>query len=321
MALDTGDSTLGAAVGIAFAPADHDGDARTLLRQAEQAADNAHLTDTFAFGVFDPDQHAVMMKRLQQESDLRLALANDGFELHYQPEYDATTGRWVAAEALLRWRVGDELRTAAEFIGTAEASGLILALGTWVVHRACSDASAWPPCPDGTRAAVRVNVSARQFDAPGLVDDVASALRLSGLDPSRLCLEITETTLMTDVARAQQVLEAITGTGVKMAIDDFGTGYGSLVYLKNLPANALKIDRAFVSGLPDDRVSTAIVAAVAGLATALDIDVIAEGVETLPQQQALQAAGVCRMQGWLYARAMPQAALCAVLAADAPAFG
>lgn len=312
------DMQPGAAVGIAFAPATHRGESRALLRQAEEAADQAHLTDKFAFEVFDLHHHAVVMERLTQERALRLALANDGFELHYQPEYDASTCHWVAAEALLRWRVGDTLLTAIDFIATAEVSGLILPLGSWVLRRACKDASGWPPCPDGTRAIARVNVSARQFDAAGLVDDVALALRESGLDPARLCLEITETTLMTDIAHAQRVLEAITGTGVKVAIDDFGTGYGSLVYLKRLPASVLKIDRAFVSGLPGDRVDTAIVAAVAGLAAALDIDVIAEGVETLDQQRALQAAGVRRMQGWLYAKAMSQTELCALLAVDAP---
>jgi EAL domain-containing protein (putative c-di-GMP-specific phosphodiesterase class I) len=165
---------------------------------------------------------------------------------------------------------------------------------------------------------VRVNVSARQFDAGGLIADVAGALQATGLDPARLCLEITETTLMKDMDHAQHVLEAITRTGVRVAIDDFGTGYASLVYLKRLPAGVLKIDRAFVSGLPGDRFDTAIVAAVTGLASALGIDVIAEGVETLEQQRALQAVGVRRMQGWLYARAMSQSALCDLLAAAPP---
>ena len=306
-----------AGVGIAFAYAPH-ADARMLLRQAEEAADQARLVDKFAFEVYDLQHHAVVMDRLRQERDLRVALDNDDFELHYQPEYDASTCQWVAAEALLRWRVHGVLLEAADFIATVETSGLILPLGAWVLRRACEDASAWPTCSDGTPAIVRVNVSARQFDAGGLIADVAGALQATGLDPARLCLEITETTLMKDMDHAQHVLEAITRTGVRVAIDDFGTGYASLVYLKRLPARVLKIDRAFVSGLPGDLVDTAIVAAVTGLASALGIDVIAEGVETLEQQRALQAVGVRRMQGWLYARAMSQSALCDLLSAAPP---
>lgn len=155
-----------------------------------------------------------------------------------------------------------------------------------------------------------MNVSARQFDDRSLIEDVTAALAASGLAPGRLCLEITETTLMGDIDRALDVLQQLKVSGVQVAIDDFGTGYASLVYLKRLPVDVLKIDRSFVEGMPGNAADTAIVAAVVGLAGSLGIDVIAEGVERIEQQHALQAIGVRRMQGWLYAKAMDHSSVC-----------
>ncbi|MEO6227848.1 MAG: GGDEF and EAL domain-containing protein [Thermomonas sp.] len=300
------ETSPGAAVGVAFAEAGMPVDARVLLRQAEEASTRAREIDKFAYQVFEPDRHAALVEALQFERVLREAFLAEQFELFYQPEYDPTLREWVAAEALLRWRNGDRVVPAGEFIGVIESSGLILAVGKWVLHRACRDAAQWLPMIDGTLPAVRVNVSSRQFDESDLVADVMAALEASGLAPARLCLELTETTLMRDLDRALLVLVKLKAAGVSVAIDDFGTGYASLVYLKRLPIDVLKIDRSFVEGIPGSPVDTAIVHAVVGLATALGIDVIAEGVETLVQQQALQALGLRRMQGWLYARAMEQ---------------
>lgn len=299
----------GAAVGIAFSAAAAEVDPRELMRQAEEAADHAHLRERFAYEVFDIAHHEVLIERLRTEHALAIALEEGGFELHYQPEYDAAEQQWVAAEALLRWRDGDQLRSAAEFISVAESSGLILALGTWVLDRACLDAAEWTSTASGAPPTVRVNVSARQFEDEGFVDDVAAALAASGLPSERLCLEITETTLMGNIERASLLLRQLKAIGVKIALDDFGTGYASLVYLKRFPIDALKIDRSFVQEMPGNAVDIAIVAAVAGLADALGIDVVAEGVETVEQQDALQAIGVRRMQGWLYAKAMDQTAI------------
>jgi EAL domain-containing protein (putative c-di-GMP-specific phosphodiesterase class I)/GGDEF domain-containing protein len=315
---DDDDVCPGASVGIAFAAHAVDCDARALLRQAEEAADSAALVDRFAFEVFDIGRHDALVERLRIERAMRAAFADGHFELHYQPEYDADEHRWVAAEALLRWRHEGRLLSAVEFVGVAEASGLILALGSWIMHRACRDAADWPATPNGEPAGLRVNVSARQFDTPGLADDIAAALAQSGLAPDRLCLEITETTLMGDIEHALSVLVQLKSTGVRIAIDDFGTGYASLTYLKRLPVDVLKIDRSFVDGLPGDKVDAAIVLAVAGLADSLGIEVVAEGVECIQQQQALQAVGVHRMQGWLYAKAMDQASVCRLLSLAAP---
>lgn len=307
----------GAAVGVAFAEVGMPVDARVLLRQAEEAAARARELDKFAYQVFDPDHHAALVEALQFERVLREAFLAEQFELFYQPEYDPTQREWVAAEALLRWRDGDRVVAAGEIIGVIESSGLILPLGKWVLHRACRDAAQWSPLIDGSLPPVRVNVSGRQFDESDLVGDVMDALAASGLEPTRLCLELTETTLMRDLERALEVLVKLKSVGVSVAIDDFGTGYASLVYLKHLPIDLIKIDRSFVEGIPGAPVDTAIVQAVVGLATALGIDVIAEGVEHLVQQQALQAIGVRRMQGWLYARAMEQGAIRSVFGLEA----
>jgi EAL domain-containing protein (putative c-di-GMP-specific phosphodiesterase class I)/GGDEF domain-containing protein len=308
-----------ASAGITFAGVDAAGDPRVLLRQAEEAAEHARAGDKFGFEVFDPTHHDTLVEALRFERALRDAFANGHFEVHYQPEFDAHTGQWVAAESLLRWRDGERLVVAGEFIGVVESSGLMLPVGRWVLQQACRDAVLWPLLPDGTTAAVRVNVSARQFDADGLVEDVNAALAASGLAPQRLCLELTESTLMRDIEHALGVLQQLKAIGVQVAIDDFGTGYASLVYLRRLPVDVLKIDRSFVAGMPGAVTDTAIVRAVVGLADSLGIDVIAEGVERLAQQQALQGIGVRRMQGWLYGKAMDQANVCRLLATVVPA--
>ena len=303
----------GAAVGIAYAEPSAENGARVLMRQAEEAADRARAGDKFGYEVFDLEHHDALVERLRFERALREAFANDEFELHYQPEYDAVEKQWVAAEALLRWRNGERLVIAADFIDVLESSGLILSVGSWVLRCACRDAAQWPATASGRLPTVRVNVSARQFDDNALLDDVTAALAGAGLAPERLCLEITETTLMRDIDRALSVLQQLKRLGVQVAIDDFGTGYASLTYLKRLPVDVLKIDRSFVEGIPGNTADTAIVAAVFGLAESLGIEVIAEGVERIEQQHALQAIGVRRMQGWLYARAMAHPRACELL--------
>lgn len=306
-----------AAVGIAFAEPESDNDARVLLRQAEEAAARASAgTDKYRYEVFDPEHHDALVVSLQFERILRDAFSNDEFELHYQPEFDATGREWVAAEALLRWRTGGRLATAAEFIEVAESCGLILQLGVWALRRACLDAARWPKTASGLMPVVRVNVSGRQLDEGGLVDEVRVALAASGLEPARLSLELTETALMRDIEHADQTLRELKALGVGVAIDDFGTGYASLTYLKRLPVNVIKIDRSFVQCMIGSPVDAAIVQAVVGLAQSIHIDVIAEGVETTEQQQALQAIGVSRMQGWLYGKAMDQTSICRLLGSE-----
>ncbi len=306
-----------AVVGIAHSQLDADNDARVLLRRAEEAAEQARMGDKFGYVLFDPERHDVLVEALRFERDLHDAFLRGDFEVHYELEYDAQQRQWVAAESLLRWRDGERLVTAADFIGVIESSGLMLPVGRWVLRQACQDAVQWPQTSDGHLPTVRVNVSARQFEEERLVEDVTAALEASGLAPSRLCLELTETTLMRDIDHALLVLQRLKHIGVQLAIDDFGTGYASLVYLKRLPVDMLKIDRSFVEGMPGAIADTAIVKAVVGLAEVLGIGVIAEGVESLAQQQALQAIGVRRMQGWLYGKTMDQASVCRLLGSSA----
>lgn len=301
-------------VGIAVSEQSASGNAPLLLQRGEEAAAQARAAGRFAYAIYDTEHHAALVEALRFERALRAGFANGEFELHYQPEYDARHGRWMAAEALLRWRVGEQVRVAGEFIGVLEPSQLMVSVGRWVLRQACLDAATWPPDGEGRAAKVRVNVSARQFDEPGLLDDVRAALDASGLDPRRLSLELTETTLMRDIDHALDILGPLRAMGVQVAIDDFGTGYASLVYLKSLPVDALKIDGSFVKGMPDSAADLAIVQAVVGLAAAFDIEVIAEGVETRAQQASLTAVGVHLMQGWLYGKSMPTADLCRVLA-------
>lgn len=317
--MDWTDTDADPSVSVGIALADRSGvtEARELLHHAQEAAEQAAATERFSYAIFDHEHHAALLDGLRQERAMREAFANGKFELHYQPEYDASTGRWVAAESLLRWRQPDRLVVAGEFISVLEASGLMLPVGRWVLEQACRDAVRWPLGTDGRPMAVRVNVSARQFDEAGLVDDVNAALQASGLDPARLCLELTESTLMRDIDRALEILRYLRELGVQLAIDDFGTGYASLVYLKRLPIDVLKVDRSFVQGFPDDAADAAIVQAIVALANAFGIDVVAEGVELRTQQDALMSIGVHRMQGWLFGKAMDNAALCRLIESGA----
>ncbi|MDR7193591.1 putative bifunctional diguanylate cyclase/phosphodiesterase [Luteimonas terrae] len=303
----------GASIGIAVAEQAGARNPLLLLQQGEEAAAQARAAGRFGHAVYDTEHHTALLEALRFERAMRDGFARGEFEVHYQPEYDTALGQWVAAEALLRWRVGGALRTAAEFIGVLEPSRLMPAVGRWVLRQACQDAAAWPARAGEGAPGVRVNVSARQFDETGLVEDVQASLDASGLDPARLTLELTETTLMRDIDHALEILRPLRALGVQVAIDDFGTGYASLVYLKRLPVDALKIDREFVQGMPDSAADLAIVRAVIGLAEAFAIEVIAEGVETPAQAEALNAAGVHRMQGWLYGKAMPNIELCRML--------
>jgi EAL domain-containing protein (putative c-di-GMP-specific phosphodiesterase class I)/GGDEF domain-containing protein len=315
---ENAETAPGMAVGISFADENTKDNPAALLRQAEEAAQRALAANNQGYDVFEPAHHDKLVERLRLERVLRKALAYDEFEVYYQPEYDAVRQQWVASEALLRWNSEGIVRAAGEFIEVAESSGLMIPLGRFVLRQACRDAAKWPPTCDGNLLALRVNVSARQFASDSLVSDIASALADSGLSPDRLCLEITETTLMDSIDAAVLTLNELRATGIHLAIDDFGTGFASLVYLKRLPIDILKIDRTFVCGLPKSRVDSAIVSAVVGLAGALNIDVIAEGVESIDQQDALTAIGVRRMQGWLYARAMTQDALLEAIGVPMP---
>jgi EAL domain-containing protein (putative c-di-GMP-specific phosphodiesterase class I) len=249
---------------------------------------------------------------------MRQALAQERFRLHYQPQVDLHTGAVVGCEALIRWR-DPELGEVSpgEFIPVAEESGFIIAIGDWVLRRAVAQAAVWLAA--GTPMTVSVNVSALQFQQPGFVDGVATALRDSGLPPPWLELELTESILIQDAQDAMLRLQALAQLGVKLAIDDFGTGYSSLAYLKRFPIGRLKIDRSFISGLPSEESDVAIVQAILHMGRALHLQVVAEGVENEAQRQFLQDAGCDLYQGYLFAPALDAAAFALKLGFGAPA--
>lgn len=304
--------------GIAFSRDLAAPSADTLLRNAENASQRARDQGFNCCEVFDADRHRGLLDRLRTEQALREAFANGNLLLYYMPEIDLRDGRWRSAEALMRWRDDDgRMIPAGEFIEIAEASGLIVRLGRWVLQEACRAAMRWP-ARDGVAPLLRVNVSARQFEQAGLATDVQNALADSGLPAERLCLELTETMLLRDQDSAAKTLTRLRALGVRVALDDFGSGYCSLNYLKHLPIDTLKIDRGFTAGLPQDRADLAIVRAVAQLAASLGIDVVGEGVETQAQADCLRACGIYAVQGYLYSPAIDNDALIAGFGAQSP---
>ncbi len=284
---------------------DPDLDPQELVRRAGAAMFRSKEDGRSRQTTFDEALEEELARRLELDQQLRSALDRGEFEVHYQPEFDLVSGQVLGAEALLRWRRGGELVPAAVFIETIEATGLIEQVGRWVLQTACRQAVRWCEALPDSPFVIRVNLAARQLDRPDLVDQVAEALRSSGLAPERLCLEVTETALMNQPDLAAASLNRLDALGVELAIDDFGTGYSSLSYLKMFPLDVLKIDRCFVTGLPGDVHDTAIVRTVIDLARALGMVVTAEGVEVAAQADALRALGCRRAQGYLFARPVP----------------
>jgi diguanylate cyclase (GGDEF)-like protein len=296
---------IGGSVGIAFIQARTTTTAEEWLGNADFASKQAKSHGRNRFEVFDAEQHRGLIDQMLLEREIEEAFKSGAMTVAYQPEVDTKKGVMIAAEALLRWRLEDgTLRAAGEFIDVAESSGLIVPIGWWVLQKACEEAVGWRPTLDGRAPTLRVNLSARQFEQQDLVKRVDDILRKTGLEPERLCLELTETTLMTGAKGALETLFELRALGVGLAMDDFGTGYSSLSYLQRFPVNTLKIDRSFVVGLPGSNFDRAIVSAIIVLGEALGIEVMAEGVETIGQRDCLQSLGLTRMQGWLYAKAL-----------------
>lgn len=311
------DRLLRASAGIAFS---HDlaaPSADLLLRNAELASQRARsLGRLERCEVFDAGRHRELLERMHVERALRDAHERRRLHVHYQPVVDLADGRIRGAEALLRWQDDSGgWRPTCDFIGVAESSGLIVPVGRWLMGEACRAAAAWPSPPGSPPLEVSVNVSARQIEQPGLVDDVARALEASGLSPQRLWLELTETSLLPDAPFAIQTLERLRALGVRVALDDFGTGHSSFTRLKHLPIDGLKIDRSFVADLPHAPMDMAIVRAIVAIAVSGRIKLVAEGVETGAQARALCECGVERGQGYHYGAAMPAAGFRGLVAA------
>jgi diguanylate cyclase (GGDEF)-like protein len=295
-------------IGIARFPADGR-DAATLLKHADAAMYLAKSRGRNNMQHYSAELEADAERAFQTEADLRLALLHGELLLHYQPKVDVASGLMVGIEALVRWLHPHRgLVPPGEFIPLAEERGLIVPLGRWVIDAACAQARAWRQA-GLTVPPVAVNLSACQFTDDGLVETIEQALRQYKLPPTALEVELTESVLMAEPERATQVLSALHAMGVRMAIDDFGTGYSSLSYLKRFPASTVKIDRSFIDGLPGDHNDLAITQGVIAMAHSLDLLVVAEGVETEAQLQALRALGCDQVQGYLLGRPVPAHAL------------
>ena len=263
---------------------------------------------------------APALDRMDLEMDLRSAISRHEFRLHYQPILRLDTGKITEVEALIRWQHEKRgLLQPDEFIGLTEETGLIVPIGQWVLSEACKQARLWQvEYPTTPPLVMSVNLSAKQFQNPKLLEEITQALDESGLAASCLKLEITESTVMQDAPVTLTKLNELKELGVRLAIDDFGTGYSSLGYLKRFPVDTLKIDRSFVKGLSPDGGDNAIVRAVVTVAKSLNMDVTAEGVETEGQLAELKALGCDRGQGFLFARPVTAERVAPLLASDQP---
>jgi diguanylate cyclase (GGDEF)-like protein len=299
-------------IGIGVYP-DDARDAPTLIRGADTAMYHAKSLGKNGYGIFEADMELRAQKRMRLEACLRRALERRELELHYQPQFDVRSGRVIGLEALLRWR-SPELGpvSPADFIPLAEESGLIVPLGRWVLRAALDQAADWSRrgLLDGVER-IAVNLSARQTREANLLADIQAALDASGVPARLLELEITEGVLMDNVRENLELLDRLKAKGIRLSIDDFGTGYSSMSYLKRFPIDQLKIDRSFVNDLPGE--GEAIATAIIAMAHSLDLDAVAEGVETVEQLEFLARTGCHVMQGFYFARPMPADDVAALL--------
>jgi diguanylate cyclase len=300
------DLSVTASLGISIYP-DDGFDAVPLIKKAETAMHNVKESGLNDFSFFIDDMNQRAREQQSTESGIRLALERDEFVLHYQPKLDLRTGKVVGAEALVRWlKPGHGWVYPTDFIGVAEDSGLIVPLSKWVLTQACRQARTWQLA--GLPAiSMSVNVSAIDFRQRDFVDGIVKILEQTGFDPTLLELEITESVLMQNVEATVLTLRAIKALGVRLAIDDFGTGYSSLSYLRRFPVDVLKIDQSFIRGLNSDHNDDALVSAIISLGKSLNLNIIAEGVETLEQLDFLKAHQCEEGQGYFFSKAvLPQ---------------
>jgi diguanylate cyclase (GGDEF)-like protein len=299
-------------IGIAVAPGDG-ADAGTLLKNADLALYRAKESGRGTYAFFETGLNERAQQRRQLETDLRLALERGEFEVYYQPLFDLQNNRICSFEALLRWNHPKRgLVSPVEFIPVAEDTGLIVPIGAWALREACRAAARWPE-----HIRVAVNASSVQFHRGGFHETVLQALGGSGLDPSRLEIEITESIFLEGSEATLKLLHGLRGLGVRVALDDFGTGYSSLSYLQSFPFDKLKIDRSFIQNILTRPGASAIVRAITDLARALGIETTAEGVEETGQLNELRAHGCTSVQGFLFAQPMPEREVAELLGSDA----
>jgi diguanylate cyclase (GGDEF)-like protein/PAS domain S-box-containing protein len=300
-------------IGLALYP-EHCTDAITLMRHADLAMYQAKNKGRNRVQVYSDQMNSTTADTLVLENDLYKALERNELRLHFQPQFNCRTGRITGAEALLRWEHGGKLVPPSEFIPLAEETGLIVPMGEWVLRRSCEMAQAWRE-RSGWPLRVAVNLSALQLDQPDLIDTVSRALQDTGLPATALELEITESVVVRESLRAADVLSQLRTLGVGVAIDDFGVGYSSFAYLRELPVDRFKLDRSFLSAVPQSTGDSRLVAALIAMGHRLDVGIVAEGVETEEQAEFLRNHGCDEAQGYHLGRPMKEADFEALLMA------
>ncbi|MGH6643600.1 MAG: EAL domain-containing protein, partial [Bradyrhizobium sp.] len=298
--IDGHQAVIGASIGISVGPGDGSSPDK-LLRNADLALYRAKGDGRGTFRFFEPVMDLQMQTRRVMEQDLRKALPSGEFELHYQPVVNLASNEISGFEALIRWNHPTKgLISPAAFIPLAEEIGFIVPMGEWVIRQACATAAQWPD-----NLHIAINISAVQFRNPGLMQVITGALAASGLQPSRLEIEITETVLLHNKETTLAVLHQLRALGIRIAMDDFGTGYSSLTYLQSFPFDKIKIDRSFVKDITENSGSLNIVRAVAALANGMGMTATAEGVETKEQLERIASEGCTEMQGFLFSKPLP----------------
>jgi EAL domain-containing protein (putative c-di-GMP-specific phosphodiesterase class I) len=299
--------SVGGSIGLSHHP-DHGATALELLRRADLAMLSAKAKGGGTTAWFEPSMDAHVAERTAMLADLRIALARDEFELHYQPRVQVRDRSIRCAEALLRWRSPSRgLVLPGVFVGLLEETGLIDGVGLWVIEQAAQQLAQWRAQGIALRT-IAVNLSTRQLQKQEFPSQVGAILARHGLSPRDLELEITESIFMDDRSVATRALRQLHDSGVRIALDDFGTGYSSLSYLHKLPIGVIKVDRSFVTDLGRRDSALALTRSIVALARALGLDVVAEGVETEQQVEILTELGCHELQGWLFARALEPAA-------------
>jgi diguanylate cyclase (GGDEF)-like protein/PAS domain S-box-containing protein len=305
-----------ASIGIALSSTGHDRP-EYLLRNADVAMYRAKGAGANRYEVFDRGMHAQALARLQMETDLRRALANDEFRLRFQPIISLATGGVSGFEALLRWQHPERgLMPPGEFVPLAEETGVIIPLGEWVLRQACASLARWRADFPGMRLVISVNISARQFTQRDLVARIARAVDDAGLLPRHLKLEITESAVLDRAGDTGTMLQALKEMGVQVQMDDFGTGYSSLSTLHHVPVDGLKVDQSFIARMEDDPATCQLVRTIAAMARGLELAVIAEGVETAHQLREVREMGCDYAQGYLIARPLDDEGVREFLARD-----
>jgi diguanylate cyclase (GGDEF)-like protein len=298
------DLFISTSIGISFYPEDGD-DMDTLYKNADMAMYRAKDSGRNTYQTFDSMMNERAVERLSLEKDLRKAIEREEFVVYYQPQIEVRTGRLIGMEALVRWMSPERgMVSPGQFIPLAEDTKLIVPIGEWVLRTACRQTKAWQEAGyDPLR--VSVNLSAEQFQQPKLIEMIAGVLEETGLDPRSLELEVTESMTMHNIDRAIATMHELEALGIRISIDDFGTGHSSLNYLKKLPIHTLKIDQSFVRDIPDNPDDAAIATAIIAMAHSLNLNVVAEGVETEEQLQFLRERCCDEMQGYLISRPLP----------------